>query len=147
MFIGKLQSWPKVLGHFAIFLIQKCIRRTKHLTLLPSPPPPPHPNNVESWSQNAPCRFQQWLREVGGVGGGGRLERKIFFRVFGFLRWWNHLVWMCSVPRTFGHDCSYCDRFTGTVMVIRKEDLGSQPVIHKIILLLRVISLFAVVIN
>ena len=90
----------KSLGTLWYFPIQKCIRGTKHLTVDPSPPPPPK---------------QCWLREakmlpvdfnIGwGRGGGGIGERKIFFRVFAFLRWWHYLVWMCSVPRTFGQDC------------------------------------------
>ena len=92
-------SWPKVLGHFPIFLIQKCIRRTKHLTLLPSPPLPPTRTMLSPEAKMLPLDFNIGWGRGGGVG-----ECKIFFRVFAFLRWWHYLVWMCSVPRTFGQD-------------------------------------------
>ena len=92
------------MGHWH-FPIQKCIRGTKHLTIHPSPSPTQ--TMLTPWSQNAPCRFQHWLGEGGGVG-----ERKIFFRVFAFLRWWHYLVWMCSVPRTFGQDCLSIGMYT-----------------------------------
>ena len=91
----------KSLGTLWYFPIQKCIRGTKHLTVHPSPPPPPP---KQCWLREAkmlPVDFNiGW-----GRGGGGMGECKIFFRVFAFLRWWHYLVWMWSVPRTFGQDC------------------------------------------
>ena len=109
----ELQSWPKVLGHW-YFPIQKCIRGTKHLTVHPSPPlPPPHPNNVDSVKPKCyPVDFN-----IFGWGRWG-LSVKIFFRLFAFLWWWHYFVWMCSVPRTFGHDCSFKRTFQNTTCTL-----------------------------